>query len=114
MAQPLPNGLIAFGPDANCTIEICPIEWSVLQYRPNIPVNAVAVALFGISMIIHIIQGFRWKTWDFMICMVIGCIDEIAGYSGRFLLHNSPFSFGAFLMQTSELFSFRYLLPRTT
>lgn len=105
MAQTLPNGLIAFGPDANCTLAICPVEWSVLQYQPNIPVNAVVVALFAISMVVHIFQGFRWKTWSFTICMVIGCIDEILGYGGRFMLHDNPFSFNAFLMQSGEYYT---------
>jgi len=95
----LPNGLISFGKNANCTLELCPLEASILQYQPSIPGNAAIIGLFALSMLIHIIQGVRWRSWDFMICMVIGCVDEIIGYVGRIMLHSNPFSFAAFVIQ---------------
>ncbi|KAK3312972.1 parasitic phase-specific protein PSP-1 [Apodospora peruviana] len=100
MANTLPNGLIPFGGDANCTLALCPLESSVLQYQPSIAGNGVVIGLFALSALVHIVQGWKWKTWDFAICIVIGCLDEIVGYIGRIMLHNDPFSFGAFLMQT--------------
>ena len=108
----LPNGLISFGKNANCTLELCPLESSILQYQPSIPGNGVIIGAFALAMFIHIFQGFRWKSWDFMICMIIGCLDEIIGYVGRILLHSNPFSFNGFLIQIGKATS-RYTLPCT-
>lgn len=99
----LPNGLIAYGPDANCTLAICPIDKSVYQYRPDLAGNAVFIALFGICLVIHLIQGIAWRTWVYMTLMVVGCVCEMLGYGGRIMLYNNPFSFTGFLMQISEL-----------
>ncbi|KAF4968827.1 hypothetical protein FSARC_3856 [Fusarium sarcochroum] len=95
----LPNGLITFGPDANCTLDICPLEASILRYQPNIPANAVFIAVFGLSMAIHAFQGIKMRTWGFMLSMMAGCILEIIGYVGRLIIHNNPFDFNGFLMQ---------------
>ncbi|CAJ0547675.1 Ff.00g044290.m01.CDS01 [Fusarium sp. VM40] len=95
----LPNGLVTFGPDANCTLDTCPLEASILRYQPNIPANAVFVAVFGLSMAIHTFQGIKMRTWGFMSSMLAGCTLEIIGYVGRFIIHDNPFDFNGFLMQ---------------
>lgn len=97
----LPNGLISFGPDANCTLDTCPLEASILRYQPSIPANAVFAGVFGLSLIIHAFQGIRMRTWGFMASMIAGCILEIIGYVGRFIIHDNPFDFNGFLMQIS-------------
>jgi hypothetical protein len=51
-----------------CDLETCDIKWSIFQYQPNLAANAFFIAIFGISMIIHIYQeavdvrytGFSW------------------------------------------------------
>ncbi|KAF4902181.1 Glutamyl-tRNA(Gln) amidotransferase subunit A [Colletotrichum fructicola] len=95
----LPDGLIAFGPNANCTLELCPIEWSILQYRPSVPASAIFISLFAIALVGHAIQGIRSRTWGFMGSMISGCILEIVGYIGRLLIYDNPFNFEGFLMQ---------------
>ncbi|KKY26438.1 putative parasitic phase-specific protein psp-1 [Phaeomoniella chlamydospora] len=40
--------LIAYGPDANCTLELCPVTDSVYQYRPSLSASGTFIALFGI------------------------------------------------------------------
>ncbi|RBR23256.1 uncharacterized protein FIESC28_03998 [Fusarium coffeatum] len=95
----LPNGLISFGPDANCTLDTCPLEASILRYQPSIPANAVFAGVFGLSLITHAFQGIRMRTWGFMASMIAGCILEIIGYVGRFIIHDNPFDFNGFLMQ---------------
>ncbi len=103
--QDLPNGLIAYGPDANCTLtgpDICPVDASVYQYRPSLPGNSVFIALFGIALIFQLIQGLKYRTYAFTTLMVTGCISEIIGYVGRIMLYYDPFSFNGFLMQISE------------
>ena len=99
--QTLPHGYIAFGPQANCTLDVCELSWSILKYQPNIPANAIFIAVFGISLLIHAFQGWRSKTWGFAASMLSGCILEIVGYIGRLIIHDNPFSFSGFLMQIS-------------
>ncbi|KPM39587.1 hypothetical protein AK830_g6938 [Neonectria ditissima] len=95
----LPNGLVTFGPNANCTLDTCPLEASLLRYQPNIPATAVPIAIFGLSLLLHTWQGARTKTWGFMGSMICGCILEIIGYAGRLIIHDNPFDFNGFLMQ---------------
>ncbi|KAH7138385.1 parasitic phase-specific protein PSP-1 [Dendryphion nanum] len=91
--------LVPFGPLSNCTLEYCPLEWSIFRYQPSIPGNALFVAIFALLLAAHAFQGIRYKTWGYMGCMVAGCILEIIGYIGRILLHDNPFDFNAFLIQ---------------
>jgi hypothetical protein len=98
----LPDGLISYGPNENCTLANCKVEWSVLEYRPALGASGTFIALFTIAMIIHIILGIRWRTFGYMGCMVTGCVCEIIGYAGRIILYNNPFSFNGFLIQISE------------
>ncbi|KAL7951747.1 RTA1 domain-containing protein [Trichoderma barbatum] len=94
-----PGGYVVFGPLANCTLEVCPVEWSVYKYRPSIAANAVFIALYATSIIVHAVLGIRWRQWNFMGLMIFGCIVEIGGYGGRLVLYNNPFSFGGFMDQ---------------
>ncbi|KAH6897184.1 RTA1 like protein-domain-containing protein [Thelonectria olida] len=89
----------AFGSDSPCTLDLCPIEWSIYTYRPSLGANIALAALFGVLGLIHLGIGIRWKTWGFMFGMVAGCICEVVGYVGRVLLYNNPFSFNAFMIQ---------------
>jgi len=35
--------------------------------------------------------GCKYKTWSFMIAMLLGCSCEVVGYLGRILMHNNPY-----------------------
>ncbi|KAG9856601.1 RTA1-domain-containing protein, partial [Aureobasidium melanogenum] len=61
--------------------------------------NSLFIALFGISGIIHIIQGIWYKQRTFAILMVLGCICEMIGYGGRIIMYDDPWSFNGFIMQ---------------
>ncbi|ODA78611.1 hypothetical protein RJ55_05993 [Drechmeria coniospora] len=50
-------------------------------------------------MKIHIYLGLRWRTWWFMIFMMIGCGSEMIGYVGRILMYKNPFGFPGFMIQ---------------
>lgn len=94
-----PGNLVTFGPDSNCTLELCPVEWSVYQYRPSLPSNIVFLVLYVVAMLIHIYLGIRWRSWGFMVPMILGCLFEIAGYVGRIVMYNNPFDFIGFMIQ---------------
>ncbi|KAI6087173.1 RTA1-domain-containing protein [Hypoxylon rubiginosum] len=91
--------LIPFGPKATCTLELCPIEWSVLEYRPSLGGNIAFICVFAGLLFTHTFIGARWKSWWFMSCMGVGCVTEILGYGGRVMLFYNPFSFAGFMMQ---------------
>jgi hypothetical protein len=96
--------LIPFGPDANCSLDSCPLEWSVYQYRPNLGANISFAALFAVVGAAHVLLGCRWRSWGFMAGMILGSLSELAGYTGRIMLYYDPFSFRAFMMQIGETF----------
>ncbi|KAI0156651.1 RTA1 like protein-domain-containing protein [Hypoxylon sp. FL1284] len=91
--------LIPFGPKATCTLDLCPVEYSVLQYRPSLGGNIAFIAIFAALLFVHSFLGVRWRSWWFMSCMGVGCIAEILGYVGRVMLFYNPFSFIGFMLQ---------------
>lgn len=76
MPHQLPGGFIAYGPDTNCTVELCPVEWSILGYEPSLGANAAFVVLFAIAAVVHTVERPLWKKWRFTVCMILGCLDE--------------------------------------
>lgn len=82
-----------------CNLRECSVEQSIFQYRPNLAANSFFIALFGISGIIHAIQGIWYKQRTFAILMVLGCICEMIGYGGRIIMYDDPWSFSGFIMQ---------------
>ena len=97
---------VSYGPAENCTLATCDTSLSVYQYQPSLAANAIFIALFGVSLIIHIVQGLRYKTWTFTIAIFWGCVAEMVGYGGRIILHNNPFSFTGFIAQIGKLTAF--------
>ncbi|KAK7725843.1 hypothetical protein SLS63_007835 [Diaporthe eres] len=95
----LPPDVVLFGPDGNCTLDICPIEASLYGYRPRMSASIAFIVLYALSACIHIYLGWLWKKWFFMCCMVLGALDGIAGYTGRIILYNNPFDFTGFMLQ---------------
>lgn len=102
--EELPPGMpnvVIFGPGANCTLELCPVEWSVYQYRPSLAANLTFLVLYTLLGGIHIFLGWRWRSWWFAVFMILGCISETIGYVGRLLLWKNPFSFPGFMLQVT-------------
>jgi hypothetical protein len=101
-----PTGLVGFGGDANCTLALCSVEYSVFEYIPSLAANSIFLTLFALSGLIHIYQGVRTKQWFYMWAAILGCLTELIGYVGRIMQHSNPFDFNAFLIQVSKLHSF--------
>lgn len=96
--------LVAFGPDANCTVELCGLEHTIYGYRPSLAANIALPVVFGLIGLAHVFVGIRWRSFGFMTGMLLGCVAEIIGYVGRILLNHNPYSFVAFMIQISKSF----------
>jgi hypothetical protein len=90
---------ITYGPQENCTLALCPVQASLYEYQPSLAANAIFIALFGITLIIHLIQGIKWRTWFFTTAIFWGCACEMIGYGGRIIMWQNPFSFTGFITQ---------------
>lgn len=87
---------------SNCTVSACPVETSVYGYRPTLPGSATLIALYGLCALIQVVQGWRYKSWGFMVAMLLGCVGEILGYTGRILMWQNPWGQEGFLMQIGK------------
>ncbi|PWY81601.1 RTA1-domain-containing protein [Aspergillus sclerotioniger CBS 115572] len=70
-----------------------------------IPFQAAGIAfcvLFGLSMVVHIIQ-FCWKRTWWCSVFSIGCMVEVLGWAGRLWAAECPYNSTAFMIQISTL-----------
>lgn len=81
-----------------CTLETCDLTLSNYMYLPNVPGNAIFVALFGIFIVGQLYLGIKHKTWGFMAALCLGMFLEVIGYIARILIHGNPFNGDYFLM----------------
>lgn len=109
MAEPgVPPGIVVFGPDGNCTLAICPIEYSIYGYRPSLAASIALIVFYAIAALIHLYLGLHWKRWAFTSCMLAGSVMAILGYVGRIIMWHNPFNFSGFMLQISRsCFPFR-------
>ena len=100
-----PNGTvyIAGGKDANCTLSVCPVEYSVYGYRPSIEASTILIGLFSLCMVVQVYLGRRYHAWGYTSAICLGCVDEILGYVGRILLYQNPWNNAGFIMQIGKL-----------
>lgn len=89
----------------NCTLSTCSLDQAHLDYDPSLWGNAFFVGLFGLLAIFQFIFGLRYRTWGFMIGMVLGLIGEVIGYVGRVGMHYNPFTQTPFLTYVSDTHS---------
>lgn len=97
--------IVGFG---ECTLQTCDIEQSLFGYRPSLVASGVFIALFGISLLIHLVQGFRSRRWTFASLMALGCAVEMVGYGGRIMMNSDPWSFTGFMVQIGTFLRNRY------
>lgn len=74
---------------------------SAYGYEPNTAVNSLALGLFAIAAIVHIILTFRYKKY-WTLLLPLGALVECAGYAGRIYSSSSIpnlFDMNGFLVQ---------------
>ncbi|KFY81071.1 hypothetical protein V499_00144 [Pseudogymnoascus sp. VKM F-103] len=82
---------IGVGPD-------CPADGSPLGYAPNLAASIAFLSLFAVSLIAHVVWGIRYRTWTFMVCMVLGSMTEVIGYVGRVFMHKNPYNLSTIMI----------------
>ncbi|KAL4779657.1 RTA1 like protein-domain-containing protein [Aspergillus varians] len=80
-----------------CTVDTCPLSMASMTYIPKLWAQLLFIGIFGAAALVHLGLGIRYKTWAFMVALVLGLIGEIAGYGGRISLYDDPFNQDGFL-----------------
>lgn len=77
----------------------CPAIATTYGYYPILSVNAFFLALFGLCCLGCLIIGVWTKTWTYTVALGIGTLLETAGYAGRILMNDNPWSDSGFRLQ---------------
>jgi hypothetical protein len=85
-------------PPEQCTLSTCGLEEAQIDYIPSLPGNAAFLAIFVVLLVIHTVQGIRYRTWGVLIGIAAGLILEVIGYVGRIQMHFNPFKSAHFTM----------------
>lgn len=78
---------------------LCPVEATTYGYYPNYGGNIFFAVFFGLCGLFQLGFGIYFRSWTLMVALVVGTFLEMAGYIGRVLMHNNPWSSGAFKLQ---------------
>jgi len=77
----------------------CPVEATVLGYKPNLGSSYFFAIAFGLCTIAAGGLGIWKRTWTFSAAITLGLLLETLGYIGRILLYDNPWDSGAFQLQ---------------
>ncbi|KAI2730116.1 hypothetical protein CBS147332_1968 [Penicillium roqueforti] len=77
----------------------CPVELTTYGYYPNLGGNIFFTVVFGLLGICQTGLSIYYRTWTFLIALLIGTFMEMAGYIGRVQMHYNPWSAPAFKLQ---------------
>ncbi|KAF2638969.1 RTA1-domain-containing protein [Massarina eburnea CBS 473.64] len=86
-----------------CKVDLCPMEWAILQYRPNLIGNIIYLTLFGVLLASQLFFGIRKKTYKYCATVCLGIIGEMVGYVGRLMVNKNPFPMDNFLINLVPL-----------
>ncbi|KAH8699452.1 parasitic phase-specific protein PSP-1 [Phaeosphaeriaceae sp. PMI808] len=81
----------------------CPVRATLYGYRPAMGPNAFFAALFGACFLASLIIGIMTKTWTYTLALGIGTFLECAGYIGRIIMNDNPWSPSGFKLQICAL-----------
>jgi hypothetical protein len=77
----------------------CPVYATLYGYYPNLGANAFLCALFALLCIASIVIGVMSRTWTYTAALAVGTFLEAAGYAGRVIMNNNPWSESGFKLQ---------------
>jgi hypothetical protein len=79
--------------------ESCPVSATTYGYYPHRAGNLFFTSFFAILLILCLIFGIRSRTWSYTIALALGLGLETAGYAGRNLMSDNPWSSAGFQLQ---------------
>ncbi|KAK0364112.1 phospholipid-translocating ATPase rsb1 [Friedmanniomyces endolithicus] len=81
-----------------CTFETCCLAQSHFLYLPNYGANMFFCIFFAIMILPQIGLGIYYKTWGFMVSMILGLLLELFGYESRVQINLNPWGANPFLL----------------
>lgn len=85
-------------PFDECTLQLCPLSAAQVPYDPTLAGNVPYLSLFSVCLIVNAVWGVWFKTWSYMVAMLLGCLLEVLGYVGRVQMHFNPFPQNPFFL----------------
>lgn len=77
----------------------CPVEATTYGYYPDLGASIFFTVCFALLGISQVSLGVYLRTWTFAAALAIGTLMEMAGYVGRILMNDNPWSTTAFRLQ---------------
>lgn len=77
----------------------CPASATTYGYYPILSVNAFFAALYALCCLASLVIGVWSKTWTYTIALGGGTLLEAAGYGGRIMMNDNPWSDSGFRLQ---------------
>ena len=65
---------------------LCPVEATTYGYRPNLGANAFFLSAFALCTLGQLYLSIRYRTWTWLIALLIGSLLETIGYGGRIIM----------------------------
>ncbi|GAA5918101.1 hypothetical protein JCM1841_005254 [Sporobolomyces salmonicolor] len=72
-------------------------------YTPSIAMCAVFLALYALSMVVHLGQTFKARRYWWMLLMPVGCLLELVGWAMRAYSHSDPSARSPYIGQLALL-----------
>ncbi|CCA77844.1 related to integral membrane transporter or flippase that may transport LCBs from the cytoplasmic side toward the extracytoplasmic side of the membrane [Serendipita indica DSM 11827] len=76
-----------------------PVHATLYGYVPTKWVCALMIALFGLSMLLHIGQAVKFRIWWLFPTIILGTLSEVIGWGGRLWSSSEPRMLNPYLMQ---------------
>ncbi|KAH7109934.1 putative RTA1 domain protein [Dactylonectria macrodidyma] len=77
----------------------CPVEAKTYGYTPVLWADAALLVVFALGLLLQVVIGFKTRVYSYSFAVACGCALEAAGYGGRLMIHNNPWSSAGFRMQ---------------
>ncbi|SPO01499.1 related to phospholipid-translocating ATPase [Cephalotrichum gorgonifer] len=78
---------------------LCPVELTVYGDYFSLGGSAFYVAAHSALLVAQIYLGWRARTWSFAGYLGVATAFEIAGYAGRVVMSDNPWSYASFVIQ---------------
>lgn len=73
-------------------------QFTHFTYDPSLAGNGLYIAILSVCFLAQVVQGVRYRTWDFTAPMLAGILLELMGYTARIFMNKDRSSREAFLL----------------